>query len=320
MVESGSGKSRFPFSPGHFTLLGVLFFLPVAIPALFGWLIGLLATPVFYALASHGYHVGIKLVTASLILAGLGALLVQQTEMFLFSLTFVPLGISLFRSGNSGESAVKSGAQGLLVLGGIWLIFWTVFGVIAGANPYTQLVKILDLGLQQTMELSSSKEAGLSPEMVLGLAQATASMRETLPRLLPGLLLSMTVTTVWLNMVFINALIRRTSGVSPWGMYSEWRLPDQLVWLPICAVVGILFGQGVVNDGGIWLLMLSGLFYFFQGLAVFIALMERWRLPGFVRLILSFILLIQTYGLLFLALLGLIDVWWNFRKKTKNPL
>ncbi len=143
-----------------------------------------------------------------------------------------------------------------------WLLFWGVYGAIAGTNPYSELLKILDLGLQQTLELYSTKEAGLSPEMMGSLIQVTNIMRETIPRLLPGLLMSMLTITVWINMVLVNSLAGRLTGTAPWGSYTTWKLPEQLVWLPIVATLVVLFGNGSVQDAGTWLLMLSGLVVF----------------------------------------------------------
>ena len=254
----------------------------------------------------------------SLVVAGAGALLVQQSEVFIFSLTLAPLGLALFYSARAGNSATQSGAKGLAVLGITWILFWATYGMLTGTNPYNLLLKVLDLGLEQTLELSKSKEAGLSPETILGLSEATATMRETIPRMLPGLLSVTVVFTVWLNMVLINGLCGRLTSIAPWGAHATWRLPDHLVWLPIGAVVLALFGQSSLQNASSWLIMISGTLYFFQGLAVLMALLERWRVPPFVRMILYFVVFFQTYGLMLIAVLGLIDVWCNFRKTKET--
>jgi len=318
MDDSRSGRQPFSLPPRQLLFLIALFFLPAAMPSVLGWLTGLLATPVFIPLAMHGSKRGLRLVAVSLIVAGTGAMLLQQIQVFVFSLTLAPLGIALFRSAQAGDSAARSGAKGLAALAITWMLFWTAQGMLTGANPYNLLLKALDLGLEQTLELSKSKEAGLSPEMLLGLSEATAAMRETIPRILPGLLSMMVMFTVWLNMVLINSLCGRLTGVAPWGTHAAWRLPDHLVWLPIGAVGLALFGQDSLENAGGWLIMISAALYFFQGLAVLIALFGRWRVPPFVRMILYLGVFLQTYGLLLIAVLGLIDVWCNFRKTKET--
>ena len=64
--------------------------------------------------------------------------------------------------------------------------------------------------------------------------------------------------------------------------------------------------------------MLSGLLYFFQGLAVFNSLLGRWGVPLFVRIILYFVFFIQSYGLIILAILGLSDIWIDLRKNIES--
>ncbi|MCL1979514.1 MAG: YybS family protein [Proteobacteria bacterium] len=279
---------------------------------------GLLATPVFILLAAHGLAKGCRLAAVSLVVAGASALLVQQGEMFVFSLTLAPLGVALFCSARAGDTAAQSGAKGLAVLVITWFLFWAAYGFLTGTNPYNLLLKVIDLGLEQTLELSKSKEAGLSPEMIMGLSEKTAAMREVMPRILPGLLVVVVVFTVWLNMALVNSLCNRLTGNAPWGAYATWRLPDHMVWLPIGAIGVALFGQGALQNVGSWLVMISGTLYFFQGLAVLIAMFERWRVPPLVRMILYFVIFLQTYGLMLIAVLGLIDVWCNFRKPKET--
>jgi len=317
MINTGPGWMKVPFRPGQLLFLGTLFFLPVLNPQLFSWLHGLLAVPVFFALTTNGRQAGAALIWVSLLLAGLGALLLQRVELFFFSLTMVPLGYTLYHSADKRESVATSGGKGVAILSLTWLFFWGLYGVTAGFNPYVNLLKVLDFGFQQTLEVYSSKEAGLSPEVIYNLQQITNNLRAITPKLLPGLLASMTIFTVWVNLVIANVLAgRQNNGSLPWGRYSSWKLPDQLIWLPIVAVSLLIVGHGPIQYGGVCLLLVSGLLYFFQGLAVVIALFERWNVPVLVRIILYFVLLIQSYSVVFLAVLGLSDVWFNMRQKS----
>lgn len=318
MAIFGSGRNRFKVPPGQILLLGVLFFLPVLSPPLFGWMSGLLAVPVCCLLQINEAKTGKKVLFGSLLVANTGAFLLQRLEFFLFLLTLVPLGFALHRGIAIKEPAATSGGKGVAILALTWLCFWGIDGVVTGVNPYGQLLQVIDLGFQQTLELYGAKESGLSPEMLLNLTSVTNAMREFFPRMLPGVLVAMVATTVWLNIVLVNTLTGRLSGTVPWGPYSSWKLPEPLVWLPIAGIAILVFGRGFIQDAGGWLTITAVLLYFFQGLAVFISLLERWRVPFFVRIMLYIVLIVQSYGLILLAVLGLSDVWINFRKQTSN--
>jgi uncharacterized protein YybS (DUF2232 family) len=318
-VNIGPGLRNFFYPPGQIFLFSALFFAPALSPLLFGWLNGLLAIPVFYILTVNGFKTGVVQLRTVLLIAGLGALLVQRLEIFLFSLTLIPLGYSLFKSAANGESAAVSGGKGVFVLSLTWLFFWGVYGAAVGINPYHYLLEALDLGFQQSLEFYASKEAGLSQETIYSLQQVTNGMKKTIPNLLPGLLASALVITVWINIAFSNNLMARfRNGVFPWGKYSTWKLPEHLVWVPIAAIVILLIGQGYLKYVCGWMLILSGLLYFFQGLAVCVALLERWNVPIFIRVVLYFVLIIQSYGVIILTFLGISDVWFNFRQKTEE--
>jgi len=303
--------------PAQLLGLSILFLLPVIQPGLFGWLSGFLAIPVFYSLQVNGYTTGVAIIRSSLLFSAVTSLFLQRLDIYLFTLTLLPLGFTLHASAQKGDTAAVSGGKGLLALGLSWLVFWTGFGVLTDTNPYTSLIKALDLGFQQTLELYRSKDAGLAPEMIYNLQIITNNLRETVPRLMPGLLATATIITVWMNMVLGNRLVARNQ-IAPWRAYDTWKLPDTLVWLPIAAIIAVLVGQDTVRDLGYCLLLVSGVVYLFQGLAVLFALLKRWRVPAFARILLYSILLIQSYSLIFLALLGICDVWVNIRQKSNE--
>jgi len=303
--------------PAQLLGLSILFLLPVIQPGLFGWLSGFLGVPVFYSLQVNGYTTGVAIIRSSLFFVAVVSLFLQRLDVYLFTLTLLPLGFSLHASVQNGDSAAVSGGKGLFSLGICWLVFWTGFGVLTETNPYTSLLNALDLGFQQTLELYRSKDAGLTPDMVFNLQIITNNLREIVPRLMPGLLATAAIFTVWMNMVLGQRFVARHQMV-PWGGYDTWKLPDTLVWLPIFAVIAVLFGQGTFQDIGFCLLLVSGILYLFQGLAVLFALLKRWRVPAFARILLYGILLIQSYSLIFLAVLGLCDIWVNLRQNSNK--
>ena len=301
--------------PGHFLLIFALLALPVASPTFFGWLNGLLALPIFSMLYVHGPGPGASVLRTALLLVGVLALLLQRFDVYLFGLTAVPLGVTLYQSARNRDEAAYSGGKGVAVLTVSWLLFWAVFGLLTKTNPYTALVQSLDLGFQQTLEIYSSKEAGLTPDVLYGLQTITNTLRNTIPRLLPGIIATAVICTVWLNMVLANRLLHRT-GTAPWGPYADWVLPEYLVWGPIIAILALLIGDGLFQDLGGCLLLTFGVLYFFQGLAVLLTLFNRWRVPTFARFLLYGMLVIQSYSLPVVAVLGMSDVWINLRRKS----
>lgn len=319
VVNPFSGNTKYSFLSGPVLLTAIMYFLPAFHPPLFGWMNGLLAIPVFFLLTINGFKLGAIQLRNSLIIACVGALLINRIEIFLFSLTLIPLGFILYKSGVARESVGRAGGKGVLTLGLTWVVFWVVYGAIEEIHPYRQLLEMLDLGFAQTTELYS-KSTDISPEARYNLVEVINDIRLLIPRILPGVLCCTVIFTVWINLAAGNNVLRKIgSGKAPWQRYATWLLPDQLVWVPIAATIAVLLASGTLQDIAIWMALCSCLVYFFQGLAVFIHLLARWRVPLFFRAVLYFMLIIQSYGLLILALLGIGDVWLDFRRlRTKS--
>ncbi len=320
MANTGPGWHVGRLVPDKPTLIiAVLFFMPVALPSLLGWLNGLLAVPVFFLLlrVDNVQQANIQ-IRHGLLLAAVGALLINHLMLIVFSLTMLPLGYSFYRSVQRNDDPVTTGGKGIVNLGLSWLIFWTVYGVIIGSNPYTSLQTMLDGTLNQVLTIYQSS-TDLPADVSYNLKQIIETMRELVPKILPGLLVSSILVTVWLNLVVSVRILRqfRPSKLT-WPRYKKWQLPDQLVWMAIAAIVLSILDNAALNNIGYSLAIVALMLYLFQGLAIMIHFLDRFNVPVFLRIILYALLTLQSYGLLLLSLIGLADVWLNIRKLEDN--
>jgi len=296
-------------------LLAAALLLPGLLPSLFGWLSGLLATPIFCLLYINGQKKGLLLVRNGVLLALIAAIILKLVPSILFSLTMVPLGYSFSKSYNNSSNEIQTGIHGIVVLAATWLIFMISYGAIQEINPYQHLLEILDTGFAQTYEYYL-KDTALPPENILQLEQAVNELRRVIPMILPGILCCTVLITVWINLVFsLNILARLKTAPLPWKKYSQWRLPDKLIWVLIAAGILLLIGQGNLSQVAFTIFLTATLLYFFQGLAVFIYMLDKWKVPVYLRILIYGILILQSYGLILLTIVGLADVWFNFRRK-----
>ena len=309
--------SRQEFRPA--LLLGALFVLPLVAPVLFAWLDAFFAAVICCALTLLGWRPGLRQLRYGLGGAALAALFLQQLELFLFSLSACPLGMVLAKGAEQQESATRSGTKGMATLVISWLFFWLLFAMLTQTNPYQEMLEALDKGLSETLALYAKEGNGLSAETLQQVTLVVEVLRSRLSQLLPAMWLGMATMTVWMNLVLANWLLGRLrSGAYPWGLYRTWRLPDQLVWLPIAASLLLLFRGAPLQSLALWALVVTSLLYSFQGLAVSLYFFERWRFPPFVRVLVVFFLIIQGYGLMLLAILGLGDVWLDWRNRPSR--
>lgn len=286
----------------------------LTLPALsvgLAWLFFLTPLPLIYFPISQGFDKGFKIIFhATLISFGI-ALVTGTIPVLLFSLSLMPAGFVLARSVNQKQSINTAFFNGTVALGLAWVLAGIVIGEINHISFYQEVLKQIDVGLVGAYE-TYSKAPEIPSDAQVELQAAFARIREVTPKIFPGVLATITFSTVWLNIMLANWLLKKTGAVD-WVDISQWRLPDTLVWAFIAGGV-MLFIPGWMNTFGLNLMIVMVTLYFMQGFEVFNHLCLKWLVPKPIRHLIIFFLVIQAYGFILLAMLGLSDIWADFRK------
>jgi len=314
--DNAKKGNRFVDAPS--VLLALSFLLPGLIPVLFGWSSGFLAIPVFCLLVLYGQRKGAMMLRNGALMAIIGALLLHLLPGTLFAMTMMPVGYSFSRSAAEHDDEIQTALKGLIVLGVSWFVYWAVYWIVRDVNPYMQLLRVLDTGFSQAYEVYRNNSE-IPLETLVYIEEVVTEVRAMIPKILPGILACTLLLTVWINLLGgITLLEKLKPGTLPWKKYSEWRLPDRLVWLPIISGFAWAAGTGAVSSIAISSVLVSTLLYFFQGLSVLIYFIDRWKIPLYLKILIYGILIFQSYGLLILSIAGIADVWIDFRRRLKD--
>lgn len=311
--------SRYINGPTILVALAVL--LPGIAPAHFGILSGLLAIPVCCLLVLYGTHRGTEYAVNGSIMAILVAIITNILPGILFSLALIPLGISFGRSAAAKKNEINTALSGLFIFGVSIVIYGVIVNIIKDVNPYNQLLDYLDAFIVQVFEVNKNR-SDIPLETINYIDQELTAIRSFIPKLLPGTLACILLTTVWINLAATNAILKKLKpGILPWKKYSEWYLPDKLVWLPVFAGFALLFGNDLIATAGLSFTLISIQVYFFQGLSILIFFIDRWNTPLLLKIAIYAILL-QMTGLLVpsLAFIGLADVWIDLRDRYNKKI
>jgi uncharacterized protein YybS (DUF2232 family) len=134
-------------------------------------------------------------------------------------------------------------------------------------------------------------------------------------RLAPGLMILTSVIVSWANFLLLRPFLARKGFLSPHlADLTGWQAPEKLIWVVIAAGFGVWWADGAWSAAAINVLMISGLIYFFQGLAVTAQWLARKRVPPAIRAVIYTLIALQLVLALAIALLGLFDLWMDFRK------
>jgi len=303
-------------------LLAAILIIPALFPEKISWMTSLIPLPVFYYLVILGKKAGTNFIRNGILLALGASVLLGLLPMLIFSLTLVPLGLMLALGVFNKKSPVATGFSGCLALLISWILYWGGIAFLQGTNPYSILLAELDKGLSSGLMIYE-ESAELAPETLESVRRAVTLLREYIPKILPALLASALLTISWLNLTLGNWLLKKKDqGLTPWPEYNTWQLPDFLVWLVVISGAFFLLLPQPLSTLGLNGLIICSTIYFFQGLAIAASLLNRWSVPRLIRVLIYALIFIQTYGIIVLSFLGLIDVWADFRKLNQagdNP-
>lgn len=295
--------------------------LPAITPVLMGLQI-FAPLPAFYYLVESGRSRGLATLALALLISGIISTLIGQSGAFIFTLLMLPAGITLARGArNKGGEPGRAGLNAFLVLVLGWFIWALVYGISqpGSSGLYSDIIVSLDQGLVEVGK-ALKENAQMGPEQALEIETTLTGLRGILPKVMPGLLLTTMLNTVFFNMIVGQYFLRRKSPeLSPWPPFATWRLPEHLVGLLILAGISLLIPVQLIKDIGLNLLLVSGTLYFFQGLTLLTSLLNRWAVPGALRFLIFLLVLVQAYGIVLLAVAGLVDVWADFRKPRPKP-
>ena len=115
-----------------------------------------------------------------------------------------------------------------------------------------------------------------------------------------------------------SVLSKSNPRVSPPIPFSRWMVPEPLVFGLIAAgLIKVLAKENTwIDIVGNNLLVFFSVLYTFAGLTIVSFYFQKWRFPSFARLLGYLVIILVTYNSI--CILGVLDIWLDFRKIKKN--
>jgi uncharacterized protein YybS (DUF2232 family) len=297
----------------HILLVTAVILLPGLLGAIFGWVHGFLPLLVFYYLIRYGKNRGKKYILLGCVLACAAGLAFQIIEQLLFSLTLIPVGFVLADSVRNGDSIPLAGIKGTFALAGSWIVATTILTFGMEHHPYTLLISSLNQGMDESIAYYKANST-VPAETLFLLEQTFAQMKIWIPKVMPGILACITLLITWFTMAIGNRMLHKNSGSGPWPEYRFWTLPEKLIWILIVAAILVVLPLEPGRTIGLNVLMVGTLLYCFQGTAIMLFYFSKWSVPLFLRTLIYVLLFFQTFGVILLGILGVVDVWTDIRR------
>jgi uncharacterized protein YybS (DUF2232 family) len=199
----------------------------------------------------------------------------------------------------------------VLFLGFLSLVFFLGQAFLQGLGPTGLWEKKSQELAESLTKMMGEAGVGMSDLRVMGLPRL--EIQHMLIQVLPALVLINLALVAWVNVLVAQKL----GGLWGWNNLGEplslWASPEWLVFVLVAAGFSLLAPFPGVRQAGLNLVLVLGFVYFCQGVAVISALLQRFNLPWVLR-ILVYILSFMNPLLIVVMILGLTDLWLDFRR------
>ncbi|MDR3554612.1 MAG: DUF2232 domain-containing protein [Syntrophobacteraceae bacterium] len=253
---------------------------------------------------------GCSLVLGAGMLVALG---LPESVPYLFGL--IGMGAVLGSGFRRGWPAGKLvGLSSLVVIG-----VAALFALVGFIQTRGQMVHLLEQDMRDVITAAMKQLGTGSPVKTEDMGKDLLEMVPIVVSMMPGILISCTLMISWVNLLVCRRYCRGAAGY--FGGEERlclWKSPEHLVWAVIAGGVMLLVPSSGLKLFGSNLILVLGTVYFFQGLAIVAFFFERWRVPLFVRGFVYAVFFLGRVVSMGVAVLGLFDVWFDFRKHNKQ--
>jgi uncharacterized protein YybS (DUF2232 family) len=301
----------------------IAIFLATSWVPFFGPLISLLTPLPFLFYASKlGRLQGTILVVLSLLIIGLIASLLGQPKAVFLFIEYGLWGLvlaELFRQELSFGNTMLWGTAAMLLFGVVALF---LLSPADKASPSDLFLEIVRTNVKETIQAIEQMEP--DKEKVRLIKEQAEALIKIFEQIYLALAVMGMALVVWVNLAVSKVLFRLTRLKYPnFGALDQWHAPESMVWITIAAGFASFFLDGGIKFLAINALLVLGSIYAWQGLMIITFFFNKYRISAWVLSGFCFLIIIQKYLLLGVALAGLFDQWIDFRKLrqpvTKNP-
>jgi hypothetical protein len=228
----------------------------------------------------------------------------------------------IFRNINPVTGLIRAGLV-LVVTVGVSLFWFNQIGKVSIKEQLASTVESTFAKLKENNKDLLAK-GGEDARTVQELLARPQDLADEIYSILPSIIFISAFLGLWVSlyMTLRNSMVWRFKNLYSYSLKDliQFKAPDFFVYPLIASLVlmvGADYGLGKIASviGGNILYCL-GVFYLFQGFGIYNDFLKFLRIRGFVKTLFVVFTLVMAFK--FLAILGMFDLWFDFRKYLKN--
>jgi len=244
------------------------------------------------------------------------ALLAGPAGALVYLLFFGLISVLLPEFLARGKSGARSAALTVTTVVLLAVACAAIFGAVRGVNPDGVVTKGITEGLAQSVVLY--EKAGAKGEELEAIKSALTQTGEVAGQIYPALTVIVLILITGISLSLLAKGARRLTVPLNLGPFARYKNNELLVWIVIASGFSLLVSEPTVFRVALNIFIVGLVLYFIQGLAVLVHYLNRFRVSPLMRAIIFVLLVIQPYLAVALALLGLFDLWGDFRSPKKQ--
>jgi len=274
--------------------------------------------PFLYYSTKLGLYQGVKLAALAFLFIVLIVELAGQPRFVLFGLEFSLLGLVLaviFKRKLEIGQTIFFATMSMLLLGYSSLFF---LALSKNMGPIEMVIDFFNTQLKEAVKVYEGM--GVPTEKGMELEMYGKAFIDIVSRTYPALMIIGTGFAVWLNVIIAKPLFKMGNLEYPdFRAMDRWKAPDILIWVVIISGFALFLSSGGIKLLAINALIVMMTIYFFHGLSIVLFFLNKYHVPPWARFGIYFLTVVQQLFFAILALAGLFDQWFDFRKiQRKN--
>ena len=222
-------------------------------------------------------------------------------------------GLTISAVALKNSSIEKTVIYPALIFIGAICAFFIYSGFELSVNPWKLVQQFIDQAIEQNINFYA--QLPLDKEDISLMKNSKLMFVSFFTGIFPALAIIGSIIIVWINVLTGRDILRKATITLPQleGL-SRWKAPEFIIWIFIITGGLLLFPNEQIRFLSLNIFLLSCFVYLLQGLAILSFFFQNKNVPAFFRYLFYFLISVQQFLMIPIAIAGLFDIWVDFRR------
>ena len=237
----------------------------------------------------------------------------QLNTPYLVILIMGIAGLAISAVALKNSSIEKTVIYPALIFVGAICAFFIYSGFELSVNPWKLVQQFIDQAIEQNINFYA--QLPLDKEDISLMKNSKLMFVSFFTGIFPALAIIGSIIIVWINVLTGRDILRKATITLPQleGL-SRWKAPEFIIWIFIITGGLLLFPNEQIRFLSLNIFLLSCFVYLLQGLAILSFFFQNKNVPAFFRYLFYFLIFVQQFLMIPIAIAGLFDIWVDFRR------